>query len=266
LNKTKLNIRKAMHLIRQLFPYPGGKWVIRNKVTSHFPENYSRYIDVFGGSASILIAKEPSLVEIFNDLNEEIANFFRVVKWRAAELAELAYSWVHSRKLWEDLKKESPINHEVERAFRFWAMMRDSFGGKGEHFAMQKSKTVKSITKAREYLFEVSERFKNVTIESLHFIKCISCYDSIDSFLYLDPPYRDTKGADKNYSELTDTEWYHMEESLSNLQGKFCLSHIKNEFVKKLFSKFNFKEIEVPVLLSGKGNSRKRIEYLITNY
>lgn len=261
-----LNIKKGKYLIRQLFPYPGGKWVIRKKVISQFPDNYSKFIDVFGGSASILISKEPSTVEIFNDLNEEIANFFRVVKWRAAELAELAFSWVHSRKLWEDLKKEEHVNHEVERAFRFWAMMRDSFGGKGEHFAMQKSKAIKSITRAREYLFEVSERFKDVTIESLHFLKCINCYDSIDSFLYLDPPYRDTTGANAVYSGLTDTEWYHMEEALKSMKGKFCLSHTKNEFVKKLFSKFNFKEIEVPVLLSGKGNSKKRIEYLITNY
>jgi DNA adenine methylase len=69
--------------MNKLFAYPGGEWPIRNLVVSCLPE-HETFVDVFGGSAAILITKDPSKGEVFNDKNEEIVNFFRVVKHRPA--------------------------------------------------------------------------------------------------------------------------------------------------------------------------------------
>ena len=75
--------------MNKLFGYPGGKWPIRKVVISAFPP-HKTYVDVFGGSAALIIAKEKSDGEVYNDKSEELANFFRVVKHRPAELAERA--------------------------------------------------------------------------------------------------------------------------------------------------------------------------------
>jgi site-specific DNA-adenine methylase len=73
--------------MNKLFAYPGGKWPIRHLIISAFLI-HTTFVDVFGGSAAIIITKEKSGGEVFNDKNEELVNFFRVVKHRPAELAE----------------------------------------------------------------------------------------------------------------------------------------------------------------------------------
>src|ERR1051326_5193900 len=114
-------MEKGMH---KLFGYPGGKWSIRNLIITSMPK-HETYIDVFGGAASILIAKDPSSGEVFNDKSKEIVNFFRVVKHRPAELAERSRHWIHSRSMWNDVSDHREQPDEVERAFRFWVMLAD---------------------------------------------------------------------------------------------------------------------------------------------
>ena len=51
-----------------------------------FPRKFGRYIEIFGGSGAVLLGKEPSKFEVYNDIEGELVNFFRVVKNRPAEL------------------------------------------------------------------------------------------------------------------------------------------------------------------------------------
>lgn len=51
-----------------------------------FPREFGRYIEIFGGSGAVLLGKEPSKFEVYNDIEGELVNFFRVVKNRPAEL------------------------------------------------------------------------------------------------------------------------------------------------------------------------------------
>ena len=69
-----------------MFSWPGGKHRLLKHLCSRIPA-HSLYVEVFAGSAKLLFAKEPSKAEVINDLNGDIANFFRVTKHRPAELA-----------------------------------------------------------------------------------------------------------------------------------------------------------------------------------
>lgn len=69
------------------FPWPGGKRALKGTLLKLIPE-HSLYVEVFAGSAKLLFAKAPSKMEVMNDLNGEVINFFRVAKHRPAELAE----------------------------------------------------------------------------------------------------------------------------------------------------------------------------------
>jgi DNA adenine methylase len=250
--------------MNKLFAYPGGKWPIRNLVVSCFPKHQT-YVDVFGGSASILLTKEPSKGEVFNDKNEEIVNFFRVVKHRPAELVERAKHWIHSRVLWMDQRSMAAPRDEVERAFRFWVLLADSFGARGMNFGTTRE-GIHSVTHARKYLDEVSKRLSGVQIENLDFIKCVRMFDGPDTFFYWDPPYRGTKGGNSNYDLLTDDEWKQMALAAREMKGKFLLSHTTDPFVLRLFKGYFVKHIKVRVTLAKSNNPEPREEVLISNY
>jgi len=250
--------------MHKLFAYPGGKWPIRNLVVSCFPK-HTTYVDVFGGSAAILITKEPSAGEVFNDKNHEIVNFFRVVKHRPAELVERARHWIHSRELWkEQLSLQAPVD-EIERAFRFWVVLADSFGARGLHFGTTK-KGIHSVTHARVYLDQVAQRLADVHVECMDFLQVISVYDSPDTFFYCDPPYRNTRGGSSNYDLLTDDEWRVLHDTLRKIKGKFLLSSNADPFVVDLFKRFNVREIDVRVTLARVNRPEPRKEVLISNY
>jgi DNA adenine methylase len=251
--------------MNKLFAYPGGKWTIRHLVVSLFP-NHKTYVDVFGGSAAILLTKEKSNGEVFNDKNEMLVNFFRVVKHRPAELAERAKNWIHSRTLWNEFRfaEDRPFD-EIERAFMFWARLQDSFGSRGMNFGMSKE-GVHSVTGSRRFLDEVSQRLTGVHIECCSFDKCILNYDSPNAFFYLDPPYPNTKGGASNYNELTEEEWNRFRELLGTLRGKFLLSCNDDPAVLKLFRQYNMKRIKVRITLAKSKYLKPRNEILISNY
>jgi DNA adenine methylase len=259
---------EIIHIMEQhmqkLFAYPGGKWPIRNQVIAAFP-NHLTYVDVFGGAASILLAKQHSKGEIFNDKNEEIMNFFRVVKHRPAELAEAARHWIHSRKLWLETKAADKPVDELQRALRFWILLADSFGARGENFGTSRT-GIHSVTHARMHLNIVADRMKDVHIECLDFSKIINAYDSFDTFFYCDPPYPDTRGGSTNYDLLTEAEWKKLRDMLSSIKGQFLLSSNDHPMVRDLFKKYHVKEIAVSSTLARNKETNIRQELLISNY
>jgi DNA adenine methylase len=250
--------------MNKLFGYPGGKWPIRNKIISLFPPHMT-YIDVFGGSSSILIAKPPSIGEVYNDKNEDLANFFRVVKHRPAELAEKAKFWIHSRSLWTEKKNDPPLKDEVARAFRFWVLLEDSFGCMGGTFGTSREQA-RSVSHARAYLEEIANRLRSAHIECLDFRECIKKYDATETFFYCDPPYLGTKGGDKNYPQLTEHDWDELRDLLSNIKGKFLLSSSDHKLIRSLFKVFHIRRITAPQSLALRPKNIKRTELVIANY
>lgn len=250
--------------MNKLFSYPGGKWPIRHLIVSKFPKHQT-YVDVFGGSAAILLTKEKSDGEVFNDKNKDIVNFFRVVKHRVSELAEESKHWIHSRLMWDELKKSEKPYDEILQAIRFWILLQDSFAARGMNYGTARE-SVRSVTHARKHLDQVSERLSDVHIENLDFSKVIKIYDSPTTFFYLDPPYPDTNGGDGNYDLLSEDEWRSMKKQLAGIQGKFLLSCNEHPFVMDLFKGFRIEKISVRVLLSRKKDVASRKEILISNY
>jgi len=116
------------------FAWPGGKRALKTVLLQLIPKHRA-YVEVFSGSAKLLFAKAPSQWEVLNDVNDELLNFFRVVKHRPSELAEMMEREFIGKGRFLELRRRSKMEPEIERALRFLYLAWFSFGAKGEHFA-----------------------------------------------------------------------------------------------------------------------------------
>src|ERR1700680_4546855 len=88
-------------------PYIGGKNRLAKQIIALFPE-HTTYVEPFAGGAQVFFHKQPSRVEILNDLDGEIVNFFRVCQWHYEELIRYLRYCLASRKLHELHVKTDP--------------------------------------------------------------------------------------------------------------------------------------------------------------
>lgn len=220
----------------------GGKKVLRDRIIKEFPEKetYNRYIEVFGGAGWILFAAERHASrEVYNDINGNLVNLFRCVKYHPEEMQrELEFVFM-SREQYCDARKqvEVPGLTDIQRAAKFYILIKESFGSDIHSFGL----VPKDMKKAREYLTAVSERLKRVVIENKDFQKIIISYDKKDTLFYLDPPYYK---AEKYYTaKFTKEDHVRLKEILCDIKGKFVLSYNDCEYIRKLYKGYNIIEV-----------------------
>jgi len=115
------------------FPYIGGKHQLAPRIVEKLP-GHRLYCEVFGGSGAVLLAKDPSEDEVFNDINGEISNLFRIVKYHYDEFVKEIrwYSW--DRNLFNAFKLTSLAGlTDIQRAARYYYLMRVCYGGRNPH-------------------------------------------------------------------------------------------------------------------------------------
>src|SRR5438477_12018505 len=110
--------------MRGPLPYIGGKNRLAAKIIALLPE-HTTYVEPFAGGAQVFFHKEPSKVEVLNDLNGEIVNFFRVCQWHHEELVRYLKYCLMSRKLYRSLAATNPETlTDVQRAGRFFYLQK----------------------------------------------------------------------------------------------------------------------------------------------
>jgi DNA adenine methylase len=87
------------------FPYIGGKFYLASRIISLIPE-HDVYVEVFGGSAKVLLNKQPSKIEIYNDYNKQLANLFYVTAFKFDEFIEKLNRVVYSREIFYKFREE----------------------------------------------------------------------------------------------------------------------------------------------------------------
>lgn len=180
------------------FPYFGGKVQYAEKIIDHIP-THNRYIEPFAGAASVLLNKPESHLEILNDKNEHVVNFFRVLRTRRDELVEYLDATPYSRAECERWEAEffgddpMPDLDDVELAGRWFALRHMRFGGRMSRTAGFSAPGEKN--EARDYrkniaaLDAVRDRLKNVVLECDDYAAILERYDEPTDFAYVDPPY-----------------------------------------------------------------------------
>lgn len=176
-----------------ILKYPGAKNRLASWICQYIPK-HNVYLEPFAGSLAVLFNKERSHIETVNDIDEEIVNFFKVLRDRGAELEHKIALTPYSRTEYE--RAYEPSSNDIERARRFAIRCWMGFGcgnlyknGFKSGQQTHSPNPARAWMKLQETMIQAAERLKNVQIENLPAIELIGRYDTEDVFMYLDPPY-----------------------------------------------------------------------------
>ena len=180
-----------------VFRYPGSKWLLGPWIISHFPKRHETFVELFFGSGGVFFQKAPSRSEYVNDLDGEIVRFFRVLRERGVELAELLAETPYSREEYVSAFDES--EDELENARRFLIRHQMSVAGNGgaryrsgwRHNGPSNSHggVVGQWRKRPEIVMACSSRLLEAQIEQMDARYLVPRLDDTETLFYADPPY-----------------------------------------------------------------------------
>lgn len=242
----------------------GGKSKLRKNIIELIPE-HTCYIELFFGAGWVYFGKEPSIIEVINDIDKELINLFKTIKYHAPEVERLLEYEFSGRDIFEEYKNYTlEYMTEIHRAIRFLYLITQSFAGKGKAYGYGTTKKPSQKIFYKNVLNDIRERLANTYVENLSFEKIIDKYDREQSFFFCDPPYFETAGYDNKFGE---EEHIILRDKLKNLKGKFLLTINDHEKVREWYKGFNIKEVEVNYSVSRAAEGRgKYKELIITNY
>lgn len=229
-------------ITRPVLKYYGGKFKLAPWIIKHFPA-HERYIEPFGGAASVLLLKNPSRWEVYNDLNEEVVNLFRVLRDRdaARRLRHLLRLTPYSRAELLSCCESSEDNVEQARRTIVRSLLcvgnsqektRPSFRNhtKDYHYLPQ------YFREYQDHLKLFTERLLNVTIEKTDALKLMKDNDGPDSLIYADPPYLVRRRMDHGYKQemKTGSEHENFLNLCLSLQAKVVISHYECDLYNDL--------------------------------
>jgi DNA adenine methylase len=254
----------------------GGKSRLRKHVIALLPP-HSCYVEPFAGAAWVLFGKPPSPVEVINDIDQELINFFRVVKEQPEKLIasfewELVSRAEFKRLATLDLTKLD----EIQRAHRFYYLIMAGWGGEINYPRFQTSITdaghgnrlIGALKTLRQRLEPVYQRLRTVIIENLDWQACLDRYDRPGTVFYLDPPY---PGNGCNYlHNMRDWDAHELlAERLRRASCHWIVSSYDSPEVRQLFGGYNFTPIQSASGMNTQKNGSTRAinrEVLITNF
>jgi len=259
------------------FGWYGGKYSHLEWLLPLLPPAH-HYCEPFGGSAAVLLNREPSPVETYNDIDGEVVNFFRVLRDNPEELIRQIALTPFSRKELERACSE-PVDHlsDIERARRFYIRARQTRTGLAQTatpgrwaYCVATSRAGMAGAVSRWFggikdLFYIADRLLRVQIENLPAIEVIQKYDSKDTLFYCDPPYVHHTRGDKNaYAyEMSDQDHIQLAELLHSVKGMVAISGYRCELMDRLYRDWFYTEAPPRICHSVK---TMRQEVLWTNY
>lgn len=241
----------------------GGKKLLKKKIIEQFPEQFDRYIEVFGGAGWVLFDKERHAgMEVYNDVNGNLVNLFRCVKYHPDALQK-ELDWILvSREQFFDCVSQNDVRGmtDIQKAARFYCRIKLSFGTDLKSFGVRPRNIQGSIA----YLEKVSKRLSRVVIENVDFERLMKTYDCESALFYCDPPYYE---AEKYYPDKFQPEDHvRLKNALSRIKGKFILSYNDCPEIREMFKEYNLIEVDRQDNLVTKTNPRRYKELIIKNY
>jgi DNA adenine methylase len=258
-------------LLNSPISWVGGKHRLRKHIIPLFPEHHC-YVEVFGGSGTVLFGKEPSKVEVYNDRFDLLVNMFKVFKDKPDEFLKEIDLIPVSRTIFDQFKKDyfNPQNFtDVQNAVRFYYLVRAGFGSSlpdmgGSGFGVSaRDMSRLNLDKVEKDVRNTYERIKRVNIENLDFEDLIKRHDKDITLFYCDPPYIDSREYTLKFG---NDEHRKLAEKLHTIKGKFVLSINNHELAYDLYKDMNILEVDHNYSMRKTTHNTDCKELIITNF
>ncbi|WP_321532258.1 DNA adenine methylase [uncultured Desulfuromonas sp.] len=238
-------------MTKPIIPWIGGKRKLADHIFPLFPQHQC-YVEPFCGAAALFFMKQPSEVEVINDINGELVNLYRIVKHHLEELYK-QFKWVlTSRENWDLLQMTPPETlTDVQRAARFLYLQKLAFGGKvdGQSFGTATTSRPRfNIFTLEQDLADAHFRMANTYIEGLPWQAVIEKYDRPHTLFYCDPPYWQTEGYG---GEFLWSEYEQLAELARSIKGKMILSINGHPEIRELFKDLPVVEVSYQYTVGG---------------
>lgn len=239
----------------------GGKsWALKHLLPM-IPEHRC-YVEAFGGGLALFFAKPPSALEVINDIDSDLVNLYRCVRFHEPELAREMDLWLNSREEFNALQSREGLT-DIQRAARFLFIRKNSFGGKGGgSFGRSKSSgsaSLSSIDGLRERLRAARERLDRVVIENVSWDRLIDLYDAAETFFFFDPPY--VGCSDTSYRAWTMETLGEFAERLATIKAAWILTINDSKETRALFKGHRIKAVERQNGIENRAAVKKNARY-----
>ena len=252
---------------RPALRYHGSKWRLAPWIIKHIPP-HELYCEPFGGAAAVLLLKPRSKMEVFNDLDNDVVNFFSVLRSHSNQL-------IRSIILTPFAKAEFNLSHiqtndPIEAARRFYVRSYLTIAGPtAQHNSgWRRQKTLSARFDGRpwmvpaavsfsktSHLWIIAKRFKGVSIECQDALSLITLYNNPSTCLYLDPPYpSSTRSSWKSYAyahEMTDTQHATLAHISHTSQSSILISSYSSPLYNSLYN--DWKRYDKKARINGPG-------------
>lgn len=274
-----MSIKRAHNpqVTRPVVRWFGGKWKLAPWIISHFPEHRC-YVEPFGGGASVLMRKQPSYAEVYNDLDGDIVNLFRVLRSpAAAELVRLIELTPFAREEF-DASYDPPVD-DLDRARRLVVKSFMGFGSNAHNSArvtgFRSNSNRSGTTPAKDWrnypeaLASTIDRLRGVIVENRGADQVMAQHDSANTLHYVDPPYvwstrAPAKKTNKKYGgyvhEMSDDAHRALLQFLRGLKGMVLVSGYSHPIYDDALKHWH--RVETPSFADG---AQARTEFLWLN-
>ena len=223
-------------------------------------------MEAFAGGAKVFFRKPPSKVEVLNDLDGEIVNFYRVCQQHHEELLRYFKYVVVSRQWFDLLKRTDPSTlTDIQRAARYLYILRNCFASLVRNPVYHRNVIQPpsfNLESLPELIENAHKRLERVQLECASYDEVIHRFDRPTTLFYLDPPYWGRKLYRHN---LGEADFAKLAGQLKEIRGKFILSLNDVPEVRKLFGGFHILGVELHYT-SQKAAGKRYKEVLIMNF
>lgn len=257
--------------------YYGGKQQLVDKIVAMIPQ-HKVYIEPFFGGGAVFFAKEPSFLEIINDINDNVVTFYRVLqnedlfKQLQAMIQSTLFAeavFLQAKTIWNGYWPAS----DVERAWAVWVVCNYSFnatphgGWKWDNGTGGSHSGIIAAHKRNAFTEELFTRIQYAQISCMDAVSVLQERNQKDCFAYIDPPYIGC--SQKHYHGYKEADFRRLLNELERFDGKFLLSTYANDIILENIERNHwnvYAKTRYSSITNLQNTVKKKTELLVYNY
>lgn len=231
------------------------------------------YSEAFFGGGSVFFAKEPAEVEMINDINKQVVNFYKIAKRNFKKLKDEIDVTLYSEEQYLQAKEiyhNAPdVNKEVVlRAWSLFVLSHQTFLHIIDNsWAFSRGKNVAVTFQNKKEMFDQRyiKRLERTQIFCRDAVRVIANADSAETFHFVDPPYINTNCG--HYEGYTEEDFKRLLNALEKVEGKFLLTTFPTDILDKYAKRNGWHQIKFEMHKSASAKAgEKKVEVFTFNY